>query len=227
MMDDLTAQLEQIQQKLDYLTERVDNQCRRSDSLLDLQQDLIPVANDMFRLTIKELDEIDNGFTLEDVLFLFKRLLRDTRQITDMLDRVESTVDLVDELNALGRPVLHDAIQALDRMERRGYFAFFNGGQYVLDRIVTEFDENDLRALGDNVVTILSTIRNMTQPDMMALANNMIDSVREEPDTEARVSMWRLVKELNDPQVRRGMVRLLHMVRSLSEPAESAGKSVN
>lgn len=227
MMDDLTAQLEQIQQKLDYLTTRVESQCRRSDSLLDLQQDLVPVANDMFRQAINELDEIDGGFTLEDLLFLFKRLLRDTRQITDMLDRVESTVDLVDELNALGRPVLTDAIMALDRMERRGYFAFFNGGQYVLDRIVSEFDEDDLRALGDNVVTILSTIRNMTQPDMMALANNMIDSVREEPDTETRVSLWRLVKELNDPQVRRGMVRLLHMVRSLSEPAEPAGKSVN
>ena len=34
--------------------------------------------------------------------------------------------------------------------------------------------EHDARALADNVVTILKTVKNMTQPDIMALANNAV-----------------------------------------------------
>ncbi|MDX1811215.1 MAG: YkgJ family cysteine cluster protein, partial [Gammaproteobacteria bacterium] len=48
-------------------------------------------------------------------------------------------------------------------------------GIQMMDRIVTEFTEEDVQALSDNVVTILKTVRNMTQPDIMALANQSVE----------------------------------------------------
>ena len=37
----------------------------------------------------------------------------------------------------------------------------------IADRVVTEFTEEDVKALGDNVVTILNAVKEMTQPEVM------------------------------------------------------------
>ena len=44
----------------------------------ELRRDLMPIANQMIKLTIDELAEIGSEFQAEDLLFLLKRLLRDT-----------------------------------------------------------------------------------------------------------------------------------------------------
>ena len=59
----------------------------------------------------------------------------------------------------------------------------------------------------------------MTQPEIMALANNALSAIREEiPETE-KVSAWALVRELGNPKVRRGMARLLNLLKALDEQA--------
>jgi uncharacterized protein YjgD (DUF1641 family) len=107
-------------------------------------------------------------------------------------------------------------VSDLDRLEREGYFAFARGGWYILERIVEEFSEEDVRALGDNIVTILTTVRNMTQPDVLALANNAVSAIQPEDGT-GDVSTLQLLRELRDPKVRRGMARLLNIVKSLAD----------
>ena len=37
----------------------------------------------------------------------------------------------------------------------RGYFEFIKESQNVVDKVVTSFSKEDVKALGDNVVTIL------------------------------------------------------------------------
>jgi uncharacterized protein YjgD (DUF1641 family) len=62
----------------------------------------------------------------------------------------------------------------------------------------------------------------MTQPEIMALANNAIGAISESPvDTPEKVSTLDLLRELSDPQVRRGMVRLLGMVKVLADQPDA------
>jgi uncharacterized protein YjgD (DUF1641 family) len=74
-----------------------------------------------------------------------------------------------------------------------------------------------VRALGDNIVTILTTVRNMTQPEVLALANNAIGAIREVPTDTKPLSTLALLKELNDPKVRMGLTRMLGMVKALAD----------
>ena len=48
----------------------------------------------------------------------------------------------------------------------------------VVDRIVTGFSEEDVEALGDNVVLILQTVKEMTQPEIMAILYRMIEAIQ-------------------------------------------------
>lgn len=206
-----------VLEKLDYLTKQYDEQVRRQDELNELKEDLLPVANHMIKLSIDELTEIGTEFQVEDLLFLLKRLLRDTHLLVGLLDRLESMVELADETSRIGQQVFNQAVLSLDRLERDGYFAFAQGGWRIIERIVNEFGEEDIEALGENIVTILTTVRNLTQPEIMNLTNNALQAIQDEPVTGENISMWALLRDLNDPKVRKGMARLMNMLKVIAD----------
>jgi uncharacterized protein YjgD (DUF1641 family) len=211
-----TNDLETLHQKIDLISEQLEAQQRRQMELQELQQDLIPVVNHMIKLSIDELAEIGTEFQLEDLIFLLKRVLRNTRLIRRLMDMVEGGAGLIDELTPIGNQAFSTTVETLDRLEREGYFSFAQEGWKILERIVSEFNEEDVRALGDNIVTILTTVRKMTQPEVLALANNAISAIS--PQEEVKdISTLRLIRELGDPRVRRGMARLLNMVKALDD----------
>jgi uncharacterized protein YjgD (DUF1641 family) len=219
-----TDDLALLHHKIDFLTEQMEAQRRQQMELDELKQDLIPIINHMISLSIDELAEIGMDFQLEDLVFLVKRMLRNTRSFLRLLDLLEAGMDLSDEADQLGKQVFSNLVQTLDRLEREGYFAFLREGWGILEKIVDEFDEQDVRALGDNIVTILKTIRSMTQPEVLALANNTVSAIQPSREVE-ELSTLQLLRSLGDPKVRKGMARLLNIVRTLAD--EPIDRSVN
>jgi uncharacterized protein YjgD (DUF1641 family) len=206
-----------LHQKIDYLTEQLEAQKQRQQELNELKNDLMPIANHMIKLSIDELAEIGQDFQLEDLLFLFKRLLRNTHSLIDLLDRLESATDLIDDANYLGKEIFTSTIEVLDRLEREGYFTFIRETWNILDRIVKELGEEDLQALGDNIVMSLKTMRNLTQPEVLSLANDAVDAISNGHGLETTPSLFALIRELSKPQVRRGIARTINLVKVLGE----------
>ncbi|MCB0238923.1 MAG: hypothetical protein KDH08_09810, partial [Anaerolineae bacterium] len=63
------------------LTEHMEAQRRRQQEWDDLKTDLTPVAMDLFQVAVEQLNEIEPYVQLEDLLYLVKRLARNTRNI--------------------------------------------------------------------------------------------------------------------------------------------------
>ncbi len=206
-----------LHEKIDYLTVQLEAQNKRQRDLEELQNDLIPIANHMIKLSIDELAEIGQDFRLEDLFFLVKRLLRNTNGLLDLLDRLESVMGLSDDVNRIGQEVFNVTVETLDRFEREGYFTFMQEAWKILERIVAEFSEDDVRALGDNIVTILTTARNMTQPEILSLANNAVEAISAEATVEDTPSTLKLLREFSDPQVRKGLARMINVVKALAD----------
>ncbi len=57
----------------------------------------------------------------------------------------------------------------------------------------------------------------MTQPEIMGMANRAVDAMRAAELEEGDTSLLSLARELRDPQVRKGMARLLSMLRVLAD----------
>ncbi len=221
-----THDLETLHQKIDLISAQLEQQQRRQMELQELQNDLIPVMNHMIKLSIDELAEIGTEFQVEDLIFVLKRVLRNTRLIGRLMDMVEGGAGLIDEVTPIANQAFNTSVETLDRLERQGYFTFAQESWNILERIVAEFSEHDVRALGDNIVTILTTVRNMTQPEILALANNAISAISP-PEQVEDVSTLRLIRELGDPSVRRGLARLLNMVKALDAEASQGNGSPN
>ncbi|NND75675.1 MAG: DUF1641 domain-containing protein [Ilumatobacter sp.] len=151
-----------------------------------------------------------------------------TERITVLTDDAEQRARqraIVDEFTADASRISGDALdlvtERLAEAERRGYFSVARAGARVADRVVTSLDEDDLDQLGDNVVAILDTVREITQPELLTLLGRMVGAVRAEQEHVQEEhgdapGFWALAKELRDPDVRRGMARALHTLRAVS-----------
>ena len=213
----LHEKIDTLTSQVAVLTEKAAIQQRRQQEFDELKQDMIPIANHMIKLTIDELAEIDPDFEIADLLYLLKRMLRNMPLILSMFDRFEALMGVTDEVELLGKQVFSNVVENLDQMERDGYFAFAREGWGIMEKVVTEFSEEDVKALGDNIVTILTTVRNMTQPEIMAIANNAIGAIQEIPPEAKPPSTFTLLRELSNPKTRRGMARMINLLKALDD----------
>jgi uncharacterized protein YjgD (DUF1641 family) len=214
---DLNQKMDALAAQVQALTEHVQEQRRRQQEWDELRADLTPVALDAYQVMVEQLNELEPYVQLEDLLFLLKRVARNTHNIEMLLDQVESVTDLAKD----AMPILNDAVlmsvQQLDALERRGYFRLMKEGQYVLDNIVDHFGPEDVRQLGDNAVTILTTVKQMTQPEIMGMMQNLAGGLRmaETQPEQVDTSFRNLFRQLRDPQTRRGLAITLGMLRAV------------
>jgi len=228
---ELNEKIDALTAQLGVLTEYVEDQRRRQRELDDLKADLTPIAMDAYQVAVEQFAELEPYVQLEDLLYLVKRVARNTRNIEMVLDQVESLSDLVHDASPIVNDAVLMAVEQMDAMERRGYFRLAKEGQVVLDNIVDNFGPEDVRQLGDNVVTILTTVKQMTQPEIMGMMQNLAGSMRmaETQPQEVSTSMWSLLKQFRDPQTRRGLAMTLGMLRAVGAeaPPASNGASKN
>jgi uncharacterized protein YjgD (DUF1641 family) len=222
--EDLSALLHKVDgltAEVNALAQQVQAQRRAAQAVEELAQEATPVLNQAFKTLVRELDEVDGQFTIDELVFVLKRLLANTHRFNLALGQMEAALDLLDEVQTISKPVFDTAVTTLDQLERKGYFAFARQGLRLADRVVTEFSEDDVRALGDNIVTILTTVRNMTQPDILALANNAVNTLHAPEPADGGASAWALLRELNDPRARKGLARLLRVLKTFADQPDS------
>ena len=67
------------------------------------------------------------------------------------------------------------------------------------------------------MVKILSTVKNLTQPDMLQAVNNAVSVYKNlDFDINEKVSYLDLFKEAKSPEMRRGIVFGIHFLKNLA-----------
>lgn len=228
-MDDnkIQIQLDEINKKLDFILGEIDLQRKHRLEIEDLKDDLTRVAKDIYLTSIEELEQVHDYIKTGDILHLFKKLLRNINNLTKLFEQLENVRDFLKDFSPISKEMVIDFIYKLDELDRKGYFAFIKETQVILDNIVTSFTVEDVKALGDNIVTILNTIKNLTQPDMLHAINNAIN-VYKKLDIEVKedVSMIKLIKELNHPETKKALYFTLQFLKSLSSIYQNGNKDL-
>lgn len=186
-------ELAQINQKLDFLMAQFEAQREQQQAMKELVDDAVPIVNHVIKLSIDELAEVGNDFELNDLLFLVKRVLRDTRMLVGLLDQLEAVAELAEEGQQMGKRIFHQVTMELDRLEREGYFGFARAGGKVMERLVHDYKPEDVESLGIHVA----------------------DALKTEPP--AKISLFDLLRAMTDQKVRRGLYRSLNLLKAIGE----------
>jgi len=225
---DIQKQIDEINVKLDEILVCATHQRLRSERLDDLMSDLSIIGKDAFSSTVAELDKQGIELNVDDIKYLTFKLIKNIGKLTDVISTFESVHDLLKDLGPVAREVIIDVIRKLHELEQKGYFEFFREAGKIIDNIITNYSAEDVRLLADNIVTILDTIKNLTQPEMLQAMNNAIFiyqnlDIQEIPE----YSMWKAMKELRTPEMKKGIGFIITFLKNLSGEKEITEKSIS
>lgn len=222
MDNNIQTQIDQINKKLDIILEEIELQKKHRLEVEDLKDDLMRVGKDLYQTAVEELDQIHDHVSTRDILHFGKYMLRNVNTISKVVQQLESTKDFLNDAAPLIREYIVDFMAKLDEYDRRGYFEFIKETKNIVDKVVTSFTKEDVKALGDNIVTILKTIKNLTQPDMLQAVNNALQVYKKlNIEVDEKVSIITLLREINSPEARRGFVFALRFLKSLAKQPQN------
>lgn len=222
----LEARLDALDAKLDRVLVEVDEVRRLRRSMEELKDDLTRVARDLLSSTMTELEDVAPFVRTGDFTNLLKRLVRNTNTINELLVQLESARALVADATPLARSLFHDTLEQLNGLEQRGYFDKGRELARALDNVVTEFSVEEVRQLADNTTTILHTVKNLTQPEMLAAVDNAVEIYGKiDFNTIEEYSPLKAFREINKPEMRRGLGFMIVFLRNLSAHQSKADAS--
>ena len=173
-------------------------------------------------VTPEDLREItDDSPTLESLEAKVDAL---AAQVATLVAHQQSQVDLLREVGPIGKEVLRVASDRFSELEERGTLAFGTEAVKLVDTLTTTYTAEDVRLLGENLPTIMDTVRKVTQPDLLAVANELTDALHDGKKGRP-VGLWGLFKATREREVQRGFTMLLAMLRRLGRSARLIGVS--
>jgi uncharacterized protein YjgD (DUF1641 family) len=215
----LEQELKDIHEKLDFISDQMKEYQRRQKEMTELKNDLSLIAKDVFDAAVDELEDVAPYFDSADLIHLSKKLLRNTKNLSRLLTQLESAEDMFKDLQPLGKQMFDQLLDTLNEFDQKGYFEFFRESAKIVDTVVTSFSVDDVRLLRENVASILLTVKNMTQPEMLGTIDNALGFFRKMDITvEKDISYFQIMKELRNPEVKQGIVFMLEFIKNMAKP---------
>lgn len=215
---ELAEQIERMSAQLDIIVAETLAQRQAREKWVELSDTLVPVTRGAMDVATRELDDLSDEVTADDLVRFARTAARSLPKLEALMAQMDSLSELLHTLNSLSGAAMGKATEVLATADEKGYFAFAREGSKIADRVVTEFSEEDVQALGDNVVTILNAVKEMTQPEVMGLVQRTAISVQDVEEAHIEPpSMFALLKQMRDPQTRRGLARVMAMLHTVGE----------
>lgn len=207
------------------LLERLDkidaelNEIRKARvELQDLQHDLSPLIKQSFQLVLREMGQVESGFQLEDIFLLMRRFLRNIRNIADVLDMLENSLDAFHTAEPMLKSAVHHGIRQLGVLEAKGVFRTYEAMLDVRAKVAAEYGQADIEAMGDSFVKLIGLLKKLSDPKALALLDKLADLPANVDLAAAQTpSLFGLVGAMNDPQVRAGLGVALELAKALGK----------
>jgi len=216
--NNIQSQIDEINRKLDIILEEVAAQKASRETMEDLVDDVSIIGKDIFKNTVTALDKAGVELDTDAIEGIGIKLVRNIGNINEFLETMESLQDFIKDLSPILHQVGLDAVNKMNELEQKGYFEFLRELGLMMDNIVTHFSKEDVKALADNVVTILETVKNLTQPDMLKAINNAT-TIYKNLDMEdvEEYSIFKAMRELRKPEMKKGIGFMITFLKRLNE----------
>ena len=164
---------ELILQRLDRIEEKIDPILKSREAVEELKADIIPLSNSAVKLLMDELQEIETGFTLEDLTYLAKMTARSVQNFTWALKMMNNIIEFVGDIEPLLKSAVPQIIEHLDELERRGVFRIIKAMLDVRAKVADAYSPEDVDDIGDGAVALLALFRRFSDPKALAMMEKL------------------------------------------------------
>ena len=209
---------ELILERLDRIEARLTPIAETAGGISELREDLVPLSGQAFRLLIRELEDVESSFQLEDLMALLKQSLRSVKHIIFSLEQLENIVDFVNTVEPLLKSAVPQVINYLDDLEQRGVLRVITAMLDVRAKIAAAYSPEDIDEIGDGAVVALGLAKKLSDPkaaeflEKMAALPSKVDLANAKP-----VGPFGMLGALGSKQAREGLGVLMELTRAMGE----------
>jgi len=216
-----------ILERLDRIEAQLAPVSQTASSITELREDLIPLSGQAFRLLIRELEDVESGFQLEDLLTLLKRTLRSVKHIIFSLEQLENIVDFVTTIEPLLKSAVPQVINYLDDLEQKGVLRIITATLDVRAKIASAYTAEDIDQIGDGAVALLGLAKKLSDPG----ATDFLEKIAELPskvDLAAAkpVGPFGMLGALSSKEARQGLGVLMELTKAMGSLKNGGGTAV-
>jgi uncharacterized protein YjgD (DUF1641 family) len=217
---------EQILERLDRIEAQLAPVSASARGLNELKEDLIPLSGQAFRLLIRELEDVESSFQLEDLLALMKRFLHSVKHIQFALEQLENIVDFVLTIEPLLKSSVPQLINYLDDLEQRGILRIIQSTLDVRAKIAASYSPEDVEQIGDGLVAMLGLAQKLSDPRAQAFLKKMatlpskVDLEKVKP-----VGPFGMLGALSSKEARQGLGVLMELTKAMGDLQNGGSRS--
>ena len=164
---------ELILQRLDSIEAKLEPIVKSRAAMEELKEDLIPLSNNAVKMLMDELQEIETGFTLEDLTYLAKMTARSVQNFVWALKMMNNMIEFAGDIEPLLRSAVPQIIQHLDTLEQRGVFRIIKAMLDVRAKVADVYSPEDVDRIGDGAVALLELFENFSDPKALAMMKKL------------------------------------------------------
>lgn len=209
---------ELILQRLDRIEEKIDPILKSRAMIDELKADIIPLSNTAVELMMNGLQEIESGFTLEDLSHLAKMSARSIQNFTWALKMMDNIIEFVTDIEPLLKSAVPQIIEHLDTLEQRGVFRIIKAMMDVRAKVADAYTPEDVDKIGDGAVALLALFKTFSDPKALAMMEKLaalpaeIDLAKAQPAGPVR-----LVTATFNGEFRQGMGVMLEFAKAMAK----------
>jgi len=214
----IQLQIDALDKKMDMILGYVQQQNLQSKMVEDLVSDLSIVGKDAYDSTVAELDKRQVELDPSELTGLAVSFLRNVGNIKTVMDTLEMAVDLGKEVGPIANEVIIDFTKQMHELEQKGYFAFIREIGPVIDNVIQGFSPQDIKELANSIVSMLSIVKEMTQPEVLNTMQNAIKAFNSmETENVPSYSVWKLMREMNSPEMKKALGYGITFMKNVSK----------
>ena len=200
------SQIDALDKKLDLILGYVNQQRLNANVVEDLISDVSVIGKGVYDSTVAELDKRQVNINSAELTDLAISFIRNIGNIKKVMDLLEMGMDLSKEVGPMANEAIIDFTKQLGVFEEKGYFKFFKEFVPIMDNIVAGFTPKDLKDLANSIVSILTIVKEMTQPEVLGTMQNAIKAFNSmETESVPSYSVWRVMREMNSPEMKKAL----------------------
>jgi uncharacterized protein YjgD (DUF1641 family) len=207
---------ELILQRLDRIEAQLAPISRTASGIGELREDLIPLSGQAFRLLIRELQDVESSFQLEDLMVLLKRSLRSVKDIIFAMDQLQNIVDFAKTIEPLLKSAVPQIINYLDDLEQRGVLRIITSMLDVRAKIAATYSPEDVEQIGDGAVVALGLAKKLSDPKAMQFLERFAELPSKiDLDDAKPIGPIGMLRAMSGQQAREGLGILLELTKAM------------
>jgi len=218
----IEEQIRDINRKLDLILDETSFQRQSREAVNDLVDDVAVIGKDAFKQMVTQLDDAGIELDSEALRCLLLRLIRNIRSLGMVMETLESFTDLAKDVTPIIKQIGLDGVQKFHELEQKGYFELLNQIGKTFDQILSKYRIEDIQKLSENLVPVIDTLITIADPEILRKINAAAVALRDiNTDEIEDYSVWRLMKQLNKPEVRKSFGFIMAFISNVSKTGKN------